>query len=69
MIDFNVILGMDWLYQFYASVDCSTWIVRFQFQDEPILEWKGSILAPMGCLFLTFNAWKMIYKGYLYHLV
>ena len=38
MVDFNVILGMDWLYSCYATVDCRTRIVRFQFQDEPILE-------------------------------
>ena len=45
MVDFDVILGMDWLHSCYASVDC---IVRFQFPDEPILEWKGSSLVPMG---------------------
>ena len=27
MDDFNVILGMDWLYDSYASVDCRTRVV------------------------------------------
>ena len=38
MVDFDVILGMDWLHSCYASVDCRTRIVRFQFPNEPILE-------------------------------
>ncbi|WMV33094.1 hypothetical protein MTR67_026479 [Solanum verrucosum] len=48
MIDFEVILGMDWLHSCYALVDCRTRIVRFQFPDESILDWKGSSLVPMG---------------------
>ena len=53
MEDFDVILGMDWLHSCYALFDCRIRIVRFQFLDEPILEWKGSSLAPMCQLFLT----------------
>ena len=37
IVDFDVILGMDKLHLCYASVDCRTRIVHFQFQDEPIL--------------------------------
>ena len=48
MVDFDVILGMDWLHSYYALVNCRTRIVRFPFQDEPILEYEGSSLAPMG---------------------
>ena len=51
MVYFDVILGMDWLHSLYASVDCRTRIVLFLFPDEPILEWKGSSLAPMGRFF------------------
>ena len=69
MIDFNVILGMDWLYQFYASVDCRTRIVHFQFPNEPILEWKGSSLALMGRFISYLMARKKISKGYIYHQV
>ena len=29
MVDFDVILDMDWLHSFYALVDCRTRIVRF----------------------------------------
>ena len=69
MIEFNAILGMDWLHLCYASVDCRTRIVRFQFPNEPILEWKGSSLAPIGQFISDLKAKYMISKGYLYHLV
>ena len=60
---------MDWLHSCYASVDCRTRIVCFQFPDEPILEWKGSILAHMGRFISYVKAKKMISKVYLYHIV
>ena len=69
MVDFDVIIGMDWLHSCYTSVDCRTRTVRFQFPDEPILECKGSIVAPMGQFISYLKDRKMISKGYLYHLV
>ncbi|XP_070007577.1 uncharacterized protein [Nicotiana sylvestris] len=42
MVDFDVIMGMDWLSSCYAILDCHTKIVRFQFPNEEVLEWKGS---------------------------
>ncbi|XP_070014849.1 uncharacterized mitochondrial protein AtMg00860-like [Nicotiana sylvestris] len=40
MVEFGVIMGMDWLASFHANVDCRSKIVRFQFPREPVLEWK-----------------------------
>ena len=69
IVDFDVIIGMDWLYSCYASFDCRTRIVHFQFLDEPILEWEDSILAPMGGFISYLKAIKMISMVYIYHLV
>ncbi|XP_070028964.1 uncharacterized protein [Nicotiana sylvestris] len=38
MVEFHVIMGMDWLASNHANIDCRSKIVRFQFLGEPILE-------------------------------
>ncbi|XP_070040219.1 uncharacterized protein [Nicotiana tomentosiformis] len=43
MVDFDVIMGMNWLASCYANVDCRTKMVRFQFPGEPVIEWKWNI--------------------------
>ena len=42
MVDFDVILGMDWLYSSYASIDCRTRMVKFQFLGASMFEWSGN---------------------------
>lgn len=41
MEDFDVIMGMDYLSSFYATVDFRTKIVHLA-----VLEWKGNIRVP-----------------------
>lgn len=60
MVDFDVIIGMYCLQSCYDSVDCRNRIVRSQFPDEPILEWKGSSLVPMSRFISYLKARKMI---------
>ena len=65
MVDFDVILCLDWLHSCYALIDIRTRIVHFQFPNEQILEWNGSILAPTGRFMSYHKARKNISKGYI----
>ena len=69
MVDFDVIMGMDWLSSYYATVDFRTNIVHFKFPKEVVLEWKGNIGAPRGKFISYLKAKKMMSKGYICHLV
>ena len=44
ILDFDIILGIDWLHACFASIDYMTSVVNFNFPHESILEWKGEIL-------------------------
>ena len=38
MLEFDFILGIDWLHVCFASIDCRTRVVKFQFPSKLILE-------------------------------
>ncbi|EOY03241.1 Uncharacterized protein TCM_017930 [Theobroma cacao] len=40
-LDFDVILGMDWLSPYHASVDCYHKLLRFDFPNEPPFSIQG----------------------------
>ena len=69
MVDFDVIMGMDWLASCYATVDCRTKMLHFHFPKEVVLEWKGNIGTPKGKFISYLKARKMMSKGYICHLV
>ncbi|XP_019251201.1 PREDICTED: uncharacterized protein LOC109230128 [Nicotiana attenuata] len=46
MVDFDVIMGMDWLYKCYAILDCRAKVVKFEFPNESVREWKGNVAKP-----------------------
>ncbi|XP_070011163.1 uncharacterized protein [Nicotiana sylvestris] len=69
MVDFDIIMCMDWLSSCYANIDCWTKIVRFNFPSKTIIEWKGDVAAPKGKFISYLKARRMILKGYIYHLV
>ena len=48
MVDFDVILGMDWLHACFASIYCRMRVLKFNFPNEPFVEWKGGNSIPRG---------------------
>ncbi|WMV25494.1 hypothetical protein MTR67_018879 [Solanum verrucosum] len=68
MLDFNVILGMDWLNSCYASIDCRTRTVKFQFPNEPKSRKEENLCRKVGFV-SCIKARNMISKGCIYHLV
>ncbi|XP_015168632.1 uncharacterized protein [Solanum tuberosum] len=69
MVEFDVIMCMDWLASCYATVDCQTKRVHFHFPNEVVLEWEGNVAVPKGKFISYLKARKMMSKGYICHLV
>ncbi|KAH0649063.1 hypothetical protein KY285_034311 [Solanum tuberosum] len=69
MVDFDVILGMDWLHAYYSSIDCRTRKVKFRFPNEPVLEWESRDVVVKGKFISCIKAYRFISKGCLYHIV
>ena len=69
MVDFDVILGMDWLHACFASIYCRMRVLKFNFPNEPFVEWKGGNSIPRGCIISCTKACKIISEGCLYHIV
>ena len=69
MLDFDTILCMDWLHACFASINCRKIVVRFNFPNELVVEWKGGNYIPRGCIIYCLDVCKMISMGCLYHIV
>ena len=69
MIDFDVILRMDWWHACFASMDCRMRVVKFKIPNEPVLEWKRGYFIPRSHIISCLKACKIISKGCLYHIV
>ncbi|XP_070023193.1 uncharacterized protein [Nicotiana sylvestris] len=68
LIDFEIILGMDWLYSYHAILDCHAKTVTLVMPKLPRLEWKGSPISAPSRIISFMKDQHMVEKGYLSYL-
>ena len=70
--DFDVILGMDWLSNHRALMDCFTKKIIFRKLGYPELEFEGDRRILPTCVILALEAKRLLHKGceaYLAHVI
>ncbi|XP_070028865.1 uncharacterized protein [Nicotiana sylvestris] len=68
MVDFDVILGMDWLSPYHAILDCHAKTVMLAKPGSPRIEWRGSLDYVPSRVISYLKAWRMVGKGFLSYL-
>lgn len=69
MINFDFILCIEWFHAYYDSIDCRTRVVKFQFSNEVVLEWKSSSAVPIERFISYIHTRKLVSKECGYHVV
>lgn len=72
LVEFDVILGMDFLFRYHATVDCFKKKVKFEKPGEAVVVFKGSRKILPTCLVSAVKARRMMSKGceaYLAHVI
>ena len=69
MVNFSVILSIDWLHACYPSIDCRIRVVLFKIPNEPVIEWCSSSVLPKVCFILYLMLVNFVLKGFIYHLI
>ena len=57
MVDFDLILRMDWLHACYVSIKCRTRAIKFQIPNK---QWNSSSIVPKGCFICTLRQESLI---------
>ncbi|XP_070049607.1 uncharacterized protein [Nicotiana tomentosiformis] len=68
MVDFDVILGIDWLSLFHAILDCHAMMVALAIPGFLIVEWSSSIDYVPSRVISYLKAQRMVEKGCLFYL-
>ncbi|XP_070040015.1 uncharacterized protein [Nicotiana tomentosiformis] len=68
MVDFDVILGMDWLSPCHAILGCHVKTVTFAMSGLPRIEWRGSLDYVPSRVISFLKAQQMVGKGFLSYL-
>ncbi|XP_070009610.1 uncharacterized protein [Nicotiana sylvestris] len=68
MIDFEVILGMDWLSPHHAILDYHAKTITLAISELPRLEWKGSSVSASSRIIYFLKARHLVDKVYLAYL-
>ena len=68
MVDFDVILGMDWLSPCHAILDCHAKTVTLAMPGLPRIEWRGSLDYVPSRVISYLKAQRMVGKGCLSYL-
>ena len=63
MMDFDVILGMDWLSSCRATVDCHSEAVKFEVADEPSFIFWGDSNLTLTSLIYSMTTMRLMNKG------
>lgn len=64
MIDFDVILGMDWLASSHATLDCHDKVIKFSIPAEPTFVFQGD-QSEVPCNIISMMcARRLLLKGY-----
>ena len=69
IVDFDVILGMDWFHSCYALIDCRTRVYNFQIPNDPVIELTSSSSVPKGSFISYLKVRKLVSKGCNYNFV
>ncbi|XP_038977887.1 uncharacterized protein LOC108511168 [Phoenix dactylifera] len=63
MKDFDLILGMDWLAAYHATVDCFKKTVKFQIPGHPEFTFSGNRMLPPPKIISAIQAKRLLRKG------
>ncbi|XP_015075331.1 uncharacterized protein LOC107019315 [Solanum pennellii] len=68
MIDFYVILGVDWLSSYHAILNCHAKTITLAMPGIPLVEWRGSLSHPSKGVISFLKACQLVQRGCLAYL-